>query len=189
MTDDVDMTPFIEAKSNQLNADDLFAGPKTVTITNVSAVSGDQPIRIDYAGGEKKPYYPCKSMIRVLTHLWSKKGKSWIGKSMTLYRDPKVKWAGVEVGGIRISHMSDIKGKQTMALTERRGAKAAYVVEPLKVEAVAPKESSLVPEGDAAAKGGVESYKKWIAGLSADQKKDVAHKHPEWSAIAKEVGE
>lgn len=63
---------------------------------------------------------------------------------MTLYRDPKVKWGGMEVGGIRISHLSDLpKGKHTMALTETKGSKKLFTVEPLRDAApkqAAPKE-------------------------------------------------
>jgi hypothetical protein len=51
---------------------------------------------------------------------------------MTLYRDPKVKFGGLEVGGIRISHMSEIEAPREMALQASKGAKRAYKVLPLK---------------------------------------------------------
>jgi hypothetical protein len=53
---------------------------------------------------------------------------------MTIYRDPKVKWGGMEVGGIRISHMTGLDEPKTMALTETRSARKPYKVMPLTVE-------------------------------------------------------
>ena len=44
MNDMVDMAQFTEAKSDQLNSDDLLAGPRTITITKVTGQDGDQPI-------------------------------------------------------------------------------------------------------------------------------------------------
>jgi hypothetical protein len=133
----VDLGDTIEANSNQLNADDLIGGAKTVKITDARKGSGtDQPISLSYEGDNGKPFYPCKTMRRLLVHCWGVDGKTYIGKSMTLYRDPTVKWAGKEVGGIRISHLSDIKEKMTLALTAARGNKKPYVVQPLKQEAL-----------------------------------------------------
>lgn len=123
----------IAPKSDQLNADDLIGGPKTVQITKVSAASGEQPIAINYEGDNGKPYMPCKSMRRVLVHCWGDNGHKFVGRSMTLYRDEKVIYGGIEVGGIRISHMSDISGKITMALTANRKSRKPFVVNPLVV--------------------------------------------------------
>ena len=41
----------------------------------------------------------------------------------------------MEVGGIRISHMSDIDGAITMAITASKGNKKPYTVKPLVAEA------------------------------------------------------
>ena len=51
---------------------------------------------------------------------------------MTLYRDAKVKWAGLEVGGIRVSHLSHIERDMVMALTATKGKRAPHTVKPLK---------------------------------------------------------
>src|SRR5262245_29461840 len=104
-----DMRSVIIPKSDQLNADDLISGPRTVTIASVSVRPGtEQPVAISFDGDGGKPYKPCKSMCRVMVAMWGPDAKEYAGHSMTLYRDPKVKWAGLEVGGIRISHMSHI---------------------------------------------------------------------------------
>ena len=129
-----DMGAVIVPKSDQLNADDLIAGPITVKITGVTIKPGEQPISIHYEGDNGKPYKACKSMARVMVMAWGSDSKKYTGRSMTLYRDPSVKWAGMEVGGIRISHMTDIDGAITMALTATKGSRKPYTVKPLTVE-------------------------------------------------------
>ncbi len=129
----VDLSKTILAKSDQLNADDLMSGPITITITNVTQGSGeDQPICIRYEGDNGKPWKPCKSMRRVLCALWGSDGSNYIGRRMTIFRDPSVKWAGMEVGGIRISHMSHIDKEERMALTASKGSKKGYIIKPLQ---------------------------------------------------------
>ena len=124
----------IVPKSDQMNADDLLAGPVTITVTGVSRGTAEQPIKINYQGDNGKPYLPCKSMRRVLIHAWSDDGHAWVGKSMTLYADPEVKFGGVKVGGIRISHLSDIPRQLDIALTTTRGKRQPYVVNPLVIK-------------------------------------------------------
>lgn len=119
-------------KSDQLNADDLLAGPITVTITGVTRGNTDeQPVSVAIVG--HRPYKPCKSMRRVLIAAWGDDGREWVGRSMTLYCDPSVKFGGVQVGGIRISHLSDIASDMQMALTATKGKRAPYTVRRLEV--------------------------------------------------------
>lgn len=128
-----DMTPMIIAKSDQLNSDDLTGGPITVRIRNTRVTeSGEQRCSIFYDGDNNKPFKPCKSMCRVMVSAWGDDSRAYIGRLMTLYRDPDVTWAGMKVGGIRISHMSNIDGDMVMPLTVTRGSKKAYTVHPLK---------------------------------------------------------
>ena len=132
MTDD--MRQVIIPKSDQLNADDLIAGPVTVKITLVTIKGGtEQPIAISFEGDNGKPYKACKSMCRVLVTAWGADSKKYVGRSLTLYRDAAVKWGGMDVGGIRISHMSDIDSPMTMALTVTRANKKPYTVKPILV--------------------------------------------------------
>lgn len=127
-----DMKQAIIPKSDQLNADDLIAGPMTIKITGVTVRGGqEQPVAISFEGDNGKPYKACKSMCRVLVTAWGPDSQKYAGRSMTLYRDPTVKWGGMEVGGIRISHLSDIEAPLTMALTVTRANKKPFTVRPL----------------------------------------------------------
>ena len=149
-----DMTPTIVPKSDQLNSDDLISGPITIKITKVAIKTGEQPISISFEGDNGKPYKCCKSMARVMVSAWGADSKAYVGRSMTLYRDPTVKWAGMEVGGIRISHLSDIDESMTMALTVTRSNRKAFTVRPLvpgaKTNAPAPIPAVKSPSSPAA---------------------------------------
>lgn len=129
-----DMSSVIVPKSDQINADDLIAGPMTITIRDVRINGGqDQPVSI-YFEGSDKAFRPCKSMSRVLVQGWGADAGKYIGRSLTLYRDPTVKWAGMEVGGIRISHMSHIEAEKLMMLTATKGSRKPHKVMPLVME-------------------------------------------------------
>ena len=127
-----DMRETIIPKSDQLNADDLIGRELTIKITGVDIKGGqEQPVSIHFEGDGGKPYKACKSMCRVMVSAWGPDSKKYVGRSLTLYRDPKVKWGGMEVGGIRISHMSDIEAPLTMALTQTRANRKPFTVKPL----------------------------------------------------------
>ncbi len=128
----IDMTTTIVPKSDQLNSDDLLSGPRTITITGVRATGeGEQPIAVAFEGDAGKPYKPCKSMRRVMVAVWGPDASQYIGRGMTLYRDPAVTWGGMEVGGIRISNMSDMDAPVVLALTATKKARKPYRVLPL----------------------------------------------------------
>jgi hypothetical protein len=127
-----DLSLTIAPKSDQFNADDLIAGSRTIEITSVELTGvADQPVAIHFEGDDGRPYKPCKSMRRVLVGLWGKDGNAYVGRKMTLFRDDAVKYGGLEVGGIRISHMSHISKPATMALTATRSNKRPFTVQPL----------------------------------------------------------
>lgn len=129
------MAAVIEPRSDQLNADDLIAGPRTITITKVEIRPGtEQPVSVHFEGDHGKPYKSGKSMNRVMVQAWGPDASKYVGRSLTLYRDPTVRFGKDEVGGIRISHMSHIDGPLRMALTATRGQRKAYTVQPLQVE-------------------------------------------------------
>lgn len=129
-----DVGTTIAPRSDQLNSDDLLAGPITITITKVAAGNSEQPINIHYAGDNGKPYKPGKSMRRVLVNFWGRDGDSYVGRRLTLFRDPTIQFGGIAVGGIRISHMSNIGNDEEMALTATRGSKKIFKVRPLRGE-------------------------------------------------------
>jgi len=128
----MDLTATITAKSDQLNADDLLGGPMTITVEGISANPGDdqQPISITY-GDPNKVYKPCKSMRKMMIAAWGKDGNAFVGRRMTLFRDPTVSWGGVEVGGLRISHMSHIDAAVTQVIAASKQKKKAVTVLPL----------------------------------------------------------
>jgi len=128
-TDITDLRPTIIPKSDQLNADQLIVGPMTVTVTDVRVGNSDeQPISVHYEGENGRPFKPCKTMRRVLIFAWGADGREWVGKSMTLYTDPQVRFGGAEVGGIRISHMSDIDRDINISLAATKGKKALHTI-------------------------------------------------------------
>jgi hypothetical protein len=137
-----DMSPVIEPHSDQVNSDDLIAGSITITIRDVQIKGGqDQPVSV-YFEGSDKAFRPCKSMARVMVAVWGADSKQYLGRSLTLYRDPNVKWGGVEVGGIRISHMSHMDGPMTMALTATKGSRKPYTVDPIVMQSASPQDTA-----------------------------------------------
>ena len=128
------LSPTIIPKSDQLNSEQLLGGPITIKVTDINvSESPDQPVVIHYEGENGRPYKPCKSMRKVLIFAWGDDGTKWIGRRMTLFNDPDVKWAGVKVGGIRISHLSDIERELQLQLTATRGKKEPFVIKRLNV--------------------------------------------------------
>lgn len=120
----------IEPNSTQINADDLIAGPLTVTVRQVKrGPSAEQPVEIVIDG--HRPYRPCKSMRRVLIACWGDNGSDWVGRSMTLFADPTVRFGGVAVGGIRISHVSHIERDMSLMLTTTRSKRTESVIKRL----------------------------------------------------------
>lgn len=206
-----DMGAVIIPKSDQLNADDLIAGPMTIKITGVTIRGGqEQPISISFENDNGKPYKACKSMCRVMVAAWGADSKKYTGRSMMLYREPTVKWGGMEVGGIRISHMSDIEMPLTMALTMTRANKRPFTVKPLAKESAVPASNSspvagsqeagsepgqanfetdaLVVKGREWAELGTEKYAAWWTGLTPAQRKSIGTvRHERMKEIAAAV--
>lgn len=126
----------IAPKSDQLNADDLIAGPRTITITRVVITpTGDQNVSIFFEGDNGKPWKPSKSMRRALIMVFGEgdNGKAWTGRSVTLFRNPDLKYASC-MGGIQFSHASGLSAPMTFALTMSKGRSVLYTVKPLAVK-------------------------------------------------------
>jgi hypothetical protein len=117
--------------STQINAEDLLAGPVTVTITGVRSGTAEQPVNVDLAEYPDRAFRPSKTMRRILVAAWGADSAAYVGRRMTLYRDPDIKFGGVATGGVRISHLSHIDKPMNIALTVTRGKRAPYVVHPL----------------------------------------------------------
>lgn len=130
-----DMTPAIEPKATELTADHLLGGPRTIRITSVEIKPGtERPVSISFDGDDGLPFKPCKTVCRVLVNAWGPDASKYVGRSITLFRDPTVKWGGLAVGGLRASHLSHIDGSLTMALTMTKGSKKAFTVHPLAAD-------------------------------------------------------
>ena len=71
-------------------------------------------------------------MRRMLIAAWGKYKDQWVGKSMMVYCDPEVMWAGKAQGGIRISHVSGIDKPISLMLAVTRGRKAMFTLLPLE---------------------------------------------------------
>lgn len=127
----MDISAAAAPKSDQVNADDLMSGPRVVTIERVTEGSAEQPVQIHLAEFPGRVYRPGKSMIRVLINAWGADSKVYAGRRLKIYRDPEIKFGPEKVGGIRISHMSHIGNRLTLALTVTRGKRSPFVVEPL----------------------------------------------------------
>jgi len=153
-------------KSDQLNADDLLSGPRTIKITAVEAGNADQPVSIRYEGDNGRPYKPGKSMRRVLVAMWGSQSGAYIGQSLTLYCDPSITFGPDKTGGIRISHATGINGPLEIALTVKRGKRKPFNVEPLAVEKV----SAKAIQSQAAAPDASLDEAIWAAGEVGAQK-------------------
>jgi hypothetical protein len=142
-----DLSDTILAKSDQLVADDLLSGPRTIRIAGVDAdPAAEQPVTIHIDGDDAKPWRPSKSMRRVLVHAWGPDGAAYVGRSVTLYRDPAVTWGGAAVGGIRIAAMSHIERPITLALAESRKSRKPFTVQPLAVQPAEDKAARLADD-------------------------------------------
>lgn len=128
----MDLSKTIIPKSDQLNADDLISGSKTIKIRDIKGGSDEaQPVSIYFYGDNNKPFKPCKSMRRVLVQLWGSESTLFHGRRLTIYRDDSVKWAGVEIGGIRISHASHIPSDMRVLVTTAKNNRKPMTIEAL----------------------------------------------------------
>jgi hypothetical protein len=104
-----DIRGTLEAKSDQLNATDIMGIDLVIRIRAVVVGGGkEQPVSVYFDGDNNRPWKPSKGMRRVLAAGWGWESDNWIGKSVKLHFDASVKYAGKEVGGIRVKAMSDI---------------------------------------------------------------------------------
>jgi hypothetical protein len=133
----MNLTDTIVPKSDQLNADDLIAGPITVTVAEVVAGNTEQPVDVRLIEYPGRAYRPSKSMRRVLVSAWTADGALYTGRRLTLYRNPDIMFGRDKVGGIEISHLSHIDKPLTVALTATRGKRKNFTVQPIPAAAPA----------------------------------------------------
>jgi hypothetical protein len=126
----MDLSQSIEARSDQINADDLISGPVTYTIREVIAGKAESPFDFLLVETERA-YRPSKTMRRVIVNAWGPEAANYAGRRLTLYREPSIVFGGKAVGGIRISHMSHIDGAKEVMAQTTRGKREKFVVQPL----------------------------------------------------------
>lgn len=125
-----------EPRSDQWNADDFIGGPRTFTIASVTVGKAEQKYDIELVEGEGRSWRPPLTMLRLLIAAWGDEAAEWVGRKVTLYRDPSVRFGSDAVGGIRVSHMTDLPDGKAfrVPLTSQRGRRSLVSVEPMTVE-------------------------------------------------------
>lgn len=131
----MDITETLAPKSDQMDAVDLLSGARTFTIDEVTRGNAEQPVQIRLQEFPR-PWRPGKSMRRVLAACWGADASQWHGRRVRLFCDPRVKFGGEEVGGIRIAALSHIDGAKKVPLLVTRGRSAIFTVEPLTDETI-----------------------------------------------------
>lgn len=122
----------VKPRSDQWNADDFTGGPRTFTIAGVKHGTAEALYDIELVEGEGRVWRPPNGMLSVLIQLWGDEAAEWIGRRVTLFKDPSVRFGKDVPGGIRISHMSDIGPKgASPSITVSRGQRRPYPVKPL----------------------------------------------------------
>ena len=126
----MDLSQSIEARSDQINADDLVSGPATYTIREV--VQGKAEAPFDFLLVETdRAYRPSKTMRRVIVNAWGPEASQYAGRRLTVYREPSIMFGGQRVGGIRVSHMSHIDKPTEVMVQTTRGKRETFKVLPL----------------------------------------------------------
>lgn len=130
----MDISETTAPKSDQQQFDDFIGGiTRTVTVSGVSKGSAEQPVNIELTQYPGRPFRPNKTMRRLLIAAWGADSSVYIGRTMTLFGNPDVIWAGKPVGGVEIAALSHIDKPLTIPLTVTRGKRKNFTVQPLKV--------------------------------------------------------
>lgn len=185
-----DMTLTTAPKVDQLTFDHFSGGiERTIKITSVELTPGvDQPCVVHYEGENGLPYKPGLSMRRVMVHVWGKETSAYVGHSLKLYGDPTVKFGGLALGGVRISHMTGIQKPVTMALTLTKANKKPFTVRPLVFEEVKGiDQEKLLNDSDVAANLGMEAYKSFFAALGKPERAFLLPRHEDLKRRATEA--
>lgn len=131
-TEDFDLSKPMAPKSDQLNADDLMGGPRLFTVAAVRPPGADGKVQIHLEEAPGRPWKPGKGMLRVVAGIWGDKASAWVGRRLVLYRDPEVIYSGIKMGGIKVSHMSDMaSGGRELMVTTAKGRREPHTVKPL----------------------------------------------------------
>ena len=134
---EIDIDAVTASTADQLCGDDLLSGSRDIRINAVSSFADDKGklrATLRYDGDNGKPFIPAKTCARIMVALWGKHTSAWVGKTLTVYRDPEVMFGGAKIGGVRISHASDINETLKIMLATKRGKKDTFIVKPLATQ-------------------------------------------------------
>lgn len=131
---ELNIAPFIEAESDRIVGDDLIAGPRTFTVSKVSGVIDEKKKKrlVLQLDGANKPFIPCKGMARLLGHFWGADAAKWVGRVLTLYRDPDVRFGADTTGGVRVCAVSDIDRTEKVPIRTSQKSVKTYEVKPVE---------------------------------------------------------
>lgn len=123
----------IEKKTDQLNYEDFLGGvTRIVTIAGVKVGTKEQQYDIAVEG-DSRYWRPAVTVLKQLVAAWGDDATEWVGRHAKLYGDPEVMFGGVRVGGIRVSHLSDLPNDEPLSvlLSETRSKRKIHTVQPL----------------------------------------------------------
>ncbi len=171
-----DFAAALAPRSDQINASDLLAGDMTIIIAGVKVTPGtEQPVSISLQG-HSKVWRPCKSTGRILMAAWGADTAKYVGRAVQLYLDPKVKWGGLEVGGIRIRAISHIDEDLRIVLAESKQVRKPVTVKRLGLKADAPPPpapkytaETAIARATEKARSGTDAFRVWY---NSDDGKD-----------------
>ncbi|WP_062077754.1 hypothetical protein [Demequina globuliformis] len=162
----------VKPRSDQWNADDFIGGPRTFTVSHVVEGVAEQPYDIHFSDGEGKAWRPPNGVLTLLIEAWTDETSTWKGRRVTLYRDPAVRFGKEQLGGVRVSHMSDLPGGKpfTAHVTVSRGKKGPMTVQPLTEPVSNPdKLPTVTPEQIAACDDLAELKALWESSNKSDE--------------------
>ena len=119
-----------EPRSDQWNADDFVGGARTFTVAKVVVGAAEQKYDIVLEGSDRV-WRPPLTVLRILMNAWGDEADRWIGRRATLYRDDSIRFGKDLVGGIRVSHLSNIDKALQVSLSEKRGSRKTHTIQPL----------------------------------------------------------
>jgi len=121
-------------KTDQLNADDLLLGPRTIKIREIKVVfdkqTGETKYWVYFEGDDNNPWKPCLGMRRCLGIAWGHESDNYVGRQVTLFNNPSVRFGKDVLGGIQVSHVSDIEKPVSFPMLVQR-KKILFTIQPL----------------------------------------------------------
>ena len=126
----------IKHRTDQLNADDFIGGPGVFTVAEVKEGKAEQQYDIALVETDKF-WRPPVQVLMLLVAAWGDDAKAWQGRKVELYRDESVTFGRDQVGGIRVSRMTDLPSGDkpfSTKVTATRGKRINVSADPLVLD-------------------------------------------------------